>query len=439
MGLKMIQHVLWWIFLFFWLILFGLLFINIFLVVLSWVAIHIRETKHPDFRPWQMEEYGIYQPGVSIICCAKNEEKSIGNLLEGLVKQDYPLKNFEILIVDDLSDDKTPDIVLEFAQKHEVSGPKISLIQKKDYPPKPEGFNPVAHGITLAIEEASHEIIVITEADCIHFPTYLKFIVIPFSDKYNELHKSKYNPNRIEFVGSPPIMIGNSLIETLQRIDYSILVWHQLSALELGRAWLKKEVGAWGGSLVFTKSLFKRIDGWKGIEQHSVQDLAIVRKFQHVGNTRALIAFDRRIQVESETEGTFRRAVRQRMRWFKGCWDLNGDFPDFKTGQFVLSGIPFLLENLSLTMIILSLIEWIFNINFIPEPIFFFPNWIIGLFIIVIVNILRYGTVIQAQGSEILTKGYKINKTAWLMLGFWIWFYNWMYILSYFKRSIVWK
>ena len=234
-------------------------------------------------------------------------------------------------------------------------------------------------------------------------------------------------------------MIGNSLIETLQRIDYSILVWHQLSALELGRAWLKKEVGAWGGSLVFTKSLFKRIDGWKGIEQHSVQDLAIVRKFQHVGNTRALIAFDRRIQVESETEGTFRRAVRQRMRWFKGCWDLNGDFPDFKTGQFVLSGIPFLLENLSLTMIILSLIEWIFNINFIPEPIFFFPNWIIGLFIIVIVNILRYGTVIQAQGSEILTKGYKINKTAWLMLGFWIWFYNWMYILSYFKRSIVWK
>ncbi|NHI94704.1 MAG: glycosyltransferase [Candidatus Lokiarchaeota archaeon] len=435
----MIQIILWWIFLIFWLIIFGLLLGHLFLGVLSWVAIHLRETQHPDFRPWQIKEYDHFKPEVSIICCAKNEEDSIGNLLEGLVKQDYPPEKFEILIVDDLSDDNTPNIVLDYIKKYKETGPKIHLLQKKNYSPKPEGFNPVAHGITLAIEESSHEIIIITEADCMHYPTYLKFVVYPFSDEYNTLHKSKYNPNRIEFVASPPIMIGNSLIETLQRIDYSIMVWHQLGALELGRAWLKKEVGAWGGSLAFTKSLFKRIEGWKGIEHHSVQDLAIVRKLQHGTNIRALLAFDRRVQVESETEPTLKRAIRQRMRWFKGCWDLKGDFPDFKQGQFILSGIPFILENFSIAMIILSLLEIILNLNFIPESIFFFPNWILALIVLSLVYLIRYGTVIQAQKSEVLTKGYKIRKTAWLLLGFWLWFYNWMYIMSYFKRSIVWK
>ena len=48
---------------------------------------------------------------ISVIIAARNEEKQIKNILSDLVKQNYPNDKFEIIIIDDSSDDDTYNIV----------------------------------------------------------------------------------------------------------------------------------------------------------------------------------------------------------------------------------------------------------------------------------------------------------------------------------------
>ncbi len=54
-------------------------------------------------------------PKVSIILPARNEEDFISECLDSLIKQDYP--NYEIIVIDDSSDDSTGKIISEYQKK----------------------------------------------------------------------------------------------------------------------------------------------------------------------------------------------------------------------------------------------------------------------------------------------------------------------------------
>ena len=61
------------------------------------------------------ENNSTLNPRVSVILPARNEEDYISKCLETLSVQDY--KDFEIIAIDDSSDDKTGKIIEEFAKK----------------------------------------------------------------------------------------------------------------------------------------------------------------------------------------------------------------------------------------------------------------------------------------------------------------------------------
>jgi len=54
-------------------------------------------------------------PLVSVLVPARNEEENIGNCLTSILRQDYP--NFEAIVLDDNSSDRTAEIVSEIAEK----------------------------------------------------------------------------------------------------------------------------------------------------------------------------------------------------------------------------------------------------------------------------------------------------------------------------------
>ena len=51
---------------------------------------------------------------ISVVVPARNEAENIGDLLNALKHQDYPASQFEIIVVDDHSTDKTADIVKQY-------------------------------------------------------------------------------------------------------------------------------------------------------------------------------------------------------------------------------------------------------------------------------------------------------------------------------------
>ena len=60
----------------------------------------------------------LSMPYVSVIVPCYNEERTIGGLLAGLYSQSYPLSNFEVVISDGISEDKTREVIQSFSEYH---------------------------------------------------------------------------------------------------------------------------------------------------------------------------------------------------------------------------------------------------------------------------------------------------------------------------------
>jgi len=54
---------------------------------------------------------------VSIIIPCRDEDRLIAKCLDSIIANDYPKDVLEVLVVDGMSDDRTRDIVVEYARK----------------------------------------------------------------------------------------------------------------------------------------------------------------------------------------------------------------------------------------------------------------------------------------------------------------------------------
>lgn len=95
--------------------------------------------------------------GVSVIVCARNEDTNLKQHLPLLLQQDYP--EFEIIVVDDNSDDGTTEYLYYLAEKEpKLKRVKVGNVNKpmagKKFP------------LTLGIKAAAFPVVLLTDADC---------------------------------------------------------------------------------------------------------------------------------------------------------------------------------------------------------------------------------------------------------------------------------
>lgn len=96
-------------------------------------------------------------PPISIIVCAHDEERNLRELIPLLLEQDHP--DFEVIIVNDRSNDGTLDLMLEQTSLH----PKLKMVKVTF---KPGHIPGKKFALTLGIKAASHDIVLLTDADC---------------------------------------------------------------------------------------------------------------------------------------------------------------------------------------------------------------------------------------------------------------------------------
>ncbi|MCF7805406.1 MAG: glycosyltransferase [Candidatus Marinimicrobia bacterium] len=95
-------------------------------------------------------------PKVSVLVPVRNEEETLPRCLLTLTEQDYG--DFEILVLDDGSTDKTPDIIREFAEEHA----RVHYIPGEPLPEEWSGKNWACHQLSAA---ATGDILLFTDAD----------------------------------------------------------------------------------------------------------------------------------------------------------------------------------------------------------------------------------------------------------------------------------
>lgn len=110
-----------------------------------------------------------YEPSVSLIIAAYNEEAIIGEKLKNCLLLNYPKDKLEIIVFSDASTDRTAEIVKSFEQDH------IILIDLTDRKGKTAGQN-------LAATQATGEIIVFSDANALYRENAIRKIVRNFND-----------------------------------------------------------------------------------------------------------------------------------------------------------------------------------------------------------------------------------------------------------------
>jgi glycosyltransferase involved in cell wall biosynthesis len=108
------------------------------------------------------------RPGVSIIVPARNEERAIEDTLGRLLRLEY--NNFEVLAVDDRSDDRTGEIMEQVAASPAAHG-CLKVIHVSELP---TGWLGKAHAMWTAAQQATGDWILFTDADVLFKPEVLR-------------------------------------------------------------------------------------------------------------------------------------------------------------------------------------------------------------------------------------------------------------------------
>lgn len=165
---------------------------------------------------------------VSIIIAARNEEHHIKNCLQSLLLQDYD--NYEIIIVDDHSEDKTVEIVSKYMLKDE----KICLYQL------PDGIEGKKNALIHGVSNAAGEILFFTDADCELKKSHLSTMI-------SDMHQNDYDM----LCGIVDLNTKNSFFGKLQRLEFMSLIGSTAAGF-----YLKTPFMCNGANYAVKKSLF---------------------------------------------------------------------------------------------------------------------------------------------------------------------------------------
>lgn len=137
-------------------------------LVYTYAAYPVLVTLISMLRPRRLMR-GPYQPTVSVIITAYNEERDIAGKLENTLALDYPKELLEIIVASDCSSDRTDEIVRGFESRG------VQLYRQPQRLGKTTAQN-------SAVERATGEILLFSDATTMYDPNVLRAMMPNFAD-----------------------------------------------------------------------------------------------------------------------------------------------------------------------------------------------------------------------------------------------------------------
>ncbi|MFP4380534.1 MAG: glycosyltransferase family 2 protein [Candidatus Sumerlaeia bacterium] len=134
-----------------------------------------------------------FEPFISLIVPARNEEQHILRKLQNCVELDYPAHKMEILIVDDASEDRTASIISDFLNDFKSQGGDISRFRVL----RQETNKGKVAALNRAVAEAKGEVVVFSDADSLISKHSLRLLLHPFINPIVACVAGRYFPGGV--------------------------------------------------------------------------------------------------------------------------------------------------------------------------------------------------------------------------------------------------
>jgi len=236
----------------------------------------------------------------SVIVPFRNEAEHLPKLLDSISHLNYPKSMFEIILVDDDSEDdslKTIHKVLDTksVKKAFTRTDIIKVIKNNRL-----SNSPKKDAINTAIKVAQHDWIITTDADCT-LPKY-------WLDAFDEFIQTN-QPNCIV----APVTYNDpySFLKRFQALD--IL---SLQGATIGGFGIKLPFLSNGANLAYRKSIFQSVNGFSGNDNlASGDDIFMLEKLKKIDSKKVLYLKSYQALVTTKSVSTLKSLIQQRLRW----------------------------------------------------------------------------------------------------------------------------
>lgn len=228
----------------------------------------------------------------TIIIPYRNEEDHLKGLITSIDGLNYPKALFEVIFVDDNSNDQSANIINDYLSQKRVNY-RILNLNSSDGSPKKTA-------ITMAVELALNDWIVTTDADCILSKYWL--------DAFDEFITSS-NVNCV--VAPVAIHRPSNFIERFQALDILSLQGTTIGGFGLNQPFLCN-----GANLGYKKSIFNSLNGYDGnIHIASGDDIFLLEKMLKLDRHKVKYLKSDAALVETVAVKSVKSLVEQRVRW----------------------------------------------------------------------------------------------------------------------------
>lgn len=271
---------------------------------------------------------------VSIVIPFRNESSVIEELVDSINNLTYSQDNFEVLFVDDNSEDDTSQ---KLSDKIRVKNWKIISGDQ----------NNKAHkklAVTTAVNNSIGEIILMTDADCIVSKNWIAKILQYFDDSTAMV--------------SGPVTFADesSIFKKLQKLEFSGLALTGAGLIGIGKPTICS-----AANLAFRKSVFFEVGGYAdNINLSSGDDELLMQKIAAKTNYEIKYCFENVAIVYTRSNESFSEFKNQRKRWASKSLF-------YKNKRFIISLVVIFLFYFSLLLlpVFSVLIDWRYSILFV--------------------------------------------------------------------------
>lgn len=306
---------------------------------------------------------------ISVIVPARNESGNIGACLDSLTAQKYPADLFEIIVVDDHSEDSTAAIVNEYADRN------VRCISLADHLAEGHATNAYKKAaIAAGIAASKGALIITTDADCTAPNAWLMHMAAIFEQQQPAM------------IVAPVIFTcNNRLVQLFQLIDFMSMQGITAAAhnMKLGNM-------SNGANLAFSRAAYNAVNGYEGIEYLASGDdyLLMMKMAQYAPKGIAYLKSQKAI-VSTAPQPDWSGFLQQRIRWASK----SGKYNDSK-----LTGILLLVYLFNLSFLVLAIGGFFYpgmwyiagvmlGVKIIAEYLFLFPvagffrrRWVLSYF-----------------------------------------------------------